>query len=44
MHQLLSRLLGGGSRAEDGEERLALLGAGLLAAIEERFLWSRFGL
>ena len=34
----------GGSRAEEGEERLALLGAGLLTALEERFLWSRFGL
>ncbi len=40
----LRGLMGGGSRADEGEERLALLGAGLLAAIEERFLWSRFGL
>lgn len=40
----LRGLFGGGSRTEDGEERVAAIGQGLLAAIEERFLWSRFGL
>ena len=40
---LLGGLLGRRARQQDGDG-FAEIGAGLLAAVEERFLWNRFGL
>jgi len=40
----LGNLLGGGRAQQEEGDGFGRIGAGLLAAIEERFLWNRFGL